>query len=250
MGISPGLLQFKITYEISPIILTGGIATNLPGGMLPIVSLTESNNFPDGLLSGGDDLGLDDFFAHFVPLPGSKLASNQFGQYPFANQAVAANARIKQPLTISMRMICPVKDDGGYATKQTIIQSLQATLAQHDAMGGTYTVMTPSFPYVNCVLLEMTDTSNGASAQAQNTYQFDFWQPLLTLQDAQQAQNNLMSQISAGTPINGMPSWSGLSPTVGNPASLGAIGTIPAASGAGGASTASPSLPLPGPQPQ
>ena len=108
--------QFKLTYELSPIILTGGIATNIPGGGLPIVSITEALNFTEGLLSGGEDLDLDDFFAHFVPLAGSSLIDQQIAKYPLANQTVAANAVITQPLNISMRMIVAAKDGVGYLT--------------------------------------------------------------------------------------------------------------------------------------
>lgn len=212
----------------------------MPGGVLPIIVITQALSFVEGLLSGAEDLDLDDFFANFHPLPGSKLASNQFGQFPFANQAVAANARIAQPFTISMRMICPARDEAGYALKLATMTALQAALAQHDSLGGTYTIATPSYFYTNCVLLEMTDTSAGDSQQAQNTYQLDFWQPLLTLTSAQQAQNNLMSQITNGTAINGTPAWSGLSPTVNAPVSIGAVGTIPAAGGTAGVQTATP----------
>lgn len=240
MPISPGLAVFKLAYELSPIIFTGGIASGIPGGALPIILITEALSFVDGILSGGDDLDLDDFFAHFQPLPGSKLAANQFGQFPLANQFVAANARIAQPFTISLRMICPVKDPAGWATKLATMTALQAAFAQHDGMGGTYTIATPSYFYTNCVLLDMTDTSHADSKQPQNTYQLDFWQPLLTLQSALQAQNNLMSQITAGTPISGTPSYSGGGPTVGNPSSLATIGTIPAATGAAGTQTAAP----------
>lgn len=240
MSISPGLAAFKTAYQLSPIIFTGGIASGVPGGALPIILITEALNFVDGILSGGEDLDLDDFFAHFVPLPGSKLAANQFGQYPFANQSVAANARIAQPFTISLRMICPVKSPAGWATKLATMTALEAAIAQHDGMGGTYTVATPSYFYTNCVLLDLTDTSHANSNQPQNTYQWDFWQPLLTLQSALQAQNNLMNQITSGTPISGTPSYSGAGPTVGNPSSLASIGSIPAATGAAGAQTQTP----------
>src|SRR5579862_4171588 len=118
MGISPGLSVFKLSFEISPIILTGGVAGFIPGGMLPIVAITEALNFADGLLSGGDELSsLDDFFAHFVPLPGATMLEQRIGEYPFANQAVAANATIALPTTISVRMVCPAREDSGYATK-------------------------------------------------------------------------------------------------------------------------------------
>jgi len=242
MGFSAGYDAFRLSFEISPIILTGGIATNIPGGGLPIVSITEALNFTEGLLSGGEDLDLDDFFAHFVPLAGSTLIDQQIAKYPLANQTVAANAVITQPLNISMRMICPVKGPGGYATKLATIMALQTTLKLHNASGGTYTVATPSYFYTNCLMVGMKDTSNSGSAQAQNTYQLDFEQPLLTLQAAQAAQNNLMQQITSGVPIPGMPAWSGLPPTVGNPGSVAAVGTIPAAQSPAGAGIGAPLL--------
>ena len=249
MGISAGLAAFKLSFELSPVILTGGIASAIPGGMLPIISITQAADFVTGILSGGDDIDLDSFFAHFLPVAGSSLIAQRIGKYPFANQVVAANAVIIDPLRISMRMICPAAGPAGYALKLATMKALVAVLKLHNASGGTYTVATPSYFYTNCVMLNMIDTPNAASAQAQNTYQLDFEQPLLTLQDAQAAQNNMMSQISAGTPITGAPSWSGLSPTVGTPPSLGAIGTIPAVSGLSGAQPAAPTISVsPGPQ--
>jgi hypothetical protein len=249
MSLSAGEVQFKLSYQLSPIILTGGIAAAIPGGMLPIILLTQGLSFVDGLLSGGADLDLDEYFAHFEPLPGSTLINQSIGKYPFANQQVAANAVIRQPLRVSMRMICPARGASGYALKLATMTTLQAVIAQHNNSGGTYTIATPSFFYTNMVMSDpgMTDTSAGNSQQRQNTYQLDFEQPLLTLQDAIQAQNNLMSQISAGMPVGASPSWSGTSPTVGNPASLGAIGFIPGATGPAGTQTAAPLVGLGGP---
>lgn len=227
---------FKLGFEISPIILTGGgIATNMPGGMLPIVAITEAANFATGLLDGGTDMSLDAFFAHWVPIPGGTLINNQFGKYPFANQSVAANAVITQPLQISMKMICPVKSAGGYAAKLVTITALQAALAAHGAGGGTYTVATPSFLYTNCLLLDVKDISGGESKQAQTVWQFDFEQPLITLASAQAAQNSLMSQITNGTPISGTPAWSGLGNSVGLPPSGVAPSVIPSATSLTGA---------------
>jgi hypothetical protein len=214
---------FKLGFEISPVILTNGIAENIPGKMLPIVSITEAANFVTGLLDGGSVLSLDNFFAHWVPIPGSTLANNQIGQYPFANQTVAANAIIAQPLQISMRMICPVKTSGGYAAKLVTISALQAALASHNNSGGTYTIATPSFLYTNCVMLGMKDISNGQSKQVQTEWQFDFLQPLVALADAQSALNGLMSKISGGTPISGDPTWS----SIGTPAATPSL--VPAA---------------------
>lgn len=239
MSFSLGLDIYKLSFELSPIILTDGIASAIPGGMLPIIAITEALNFPDGLLTGGVGLGLDEFFAHFRPLPGATMIDNQFGKYPFANQAVAANAVIAQPFTISLLMVCPVRLDAGYPIKTAIMTALQAALAQHNANGGTYIIATPSRFYTNCVMTGMRDVSNQESKQAQNAWQLDFEQPLLTLAAAQQAQNGLMSKITSGTQINGQTiGWSGNGPNVGSTASLAATSVVPAASGAAGAGTA------------
>lgn len=238
MSISPGLAAYKLAFQLSPIILTGGAAGLIPGGMLPIISLTEAVNFTTGLLSGGDLPDLDSFFANFQPIPGSTIIDNQVGEYPFANQRVAGNAIISQPLVVSLRMICPVRNPLGYAAKLATMMSLQATLASHNNSGGTYTIATPSYFYTNCIMTGMKDVTGGESKQAQIVWQLDFRQPLLTLEEAAQAQNSLMSKISSGTAIDGQPTWSGLGPTVGLPPSLAAPSLIPAASNAPGAGVA------------
>jgi hypothetical protein len=240
MGMSSGLSAFTLAFTISPIVLQNGIAQNIPGGVLPLISITESLNFTAGLLSGGDPLDFDDFFAHFVPLPGSSLNRQVIGKYPFANQAVAANAVIQQPTNISLRMICPAKGDGGYAIKLATMTALQAAIKKHNASGGTYIVATPSFIYTNCIFLDLPDVSRTDDKQAQNTYQWDFEAPLLTLQDAQAAQSGLMSQLTAQTPMSGTPSTSGLAQGTGQPQSLNTAGAIPAAQGAPAASAVTP----------
>ena len=120
--------------------------------------------------------------------------------YPFANQQVAANAVIQQPLTISMLMVCPAGRGGGYSSKSALMQSLQASFNNHNTSGGLYTILTPAFPYTDCVMTAMTDISSGATHQVQNSYKLDFLKPLVTLAAASGAQNALMSQISAGLP--------------------------------------------------
>jgi hypothetical protein len=230
MGISAGLDAFRLTFELSPVVLTGGVAQFM-GGALPIIALTEALNFTNGLLSGGDPLDLDDFFAHFLPVQGSSLIDQAVAKYPFANQAVAANAVIRQPLTISMRMICPARGESGVAVKLATMMALQATLQIHNASGGTYTIATPAFFYTNCLMTGMRDTSASDSRQLQNTYQLDFEQPLLTITDAEQAQNNLISLITNGTPVSFPPSLSGFSLL---PPSLSGIGVLPISSGPGG----------------
>lgn len=218
---------FKLGFQISPIILTGGVATNIPGGMLPIVSITEAANFVTGLLSGGTETSLDDFFAHFQPAPGMTLVENAVGHYPFANQAIAANAIIAQPLRLSMLMICPVKSEGGYIAKLATMSALKAVLAQHGASGGLYTVATPSGILPNGILLTLRDISAGDTKQVQHTWQWDFEFPLVTLQQAEQAQNTLTSKLTNGLPTDG--SLSGAGSTIGIPASGAAPSLIPAA---------------------
>ena len=235
MSQSSGSAAFEWSYEITPIILQNGIATAV-GGYLPIVSLTQSSSFLDGIFSGADsNLVLEQFFAHFVPLPGSTLIDNQFGKYPFANQTVAANSVIVQPLVVSLMMICPANLTTNYWAKLAVMTNLQTALAQHNVTGGTYIVATPSFIYPNCLLRQIRDVSTGETKQKQWQYQWDFEQPLLTLNQAQAAQNSLMSQLSAQTPINGTPSWSGVSSSPGNDPGLASVGTQPAATGAAGA---------------
>lgn len=225
---------WKLTFQLSPIVLTNGIATNVPGGMLPIIVFTEALNFIDGLLNGTENIELDGFFANFEPLTGASLIDQEVGHYPFANQAVAANAVIAQPLTVSMRMVCPVKNPAGYPLKLATMMALQAALVQHNGSGGTYTIATPSGFYTNCLMTGMRDVSTNESNQSQFVWQMDFEQPLLTLQSAQQAQNSLMSKLTGGTEVDanadGGVGWSGLAPTVGQPSSLAASSVLPSAS--------------------
>src|SRR4051812_48610252 len=116
MSVSPGLVAWKTAFELSPIVLVNGLVEGFPGGILPIVAITEAVNFPLSLLAGSQNSDLDGFFAHFRPLPGGTLIDQELGRYPFANQAVAANAVIAQPLTISMEMVVPAKGTLGYFT--------------------------------------------------------------------------------------------------------------------------------------
>lgn len=225
---SLGQQTFKLAFEISPIIMTGGVASAIPGGMLPIISITEAANFVTGLLSGGGPLDLDKFFAHFVPIPGGTLVDNEIGRYPFANQQVAANAIVVNPRRVSLRMICPAKAVGGYATKLATFAALEAVLSKHNISGGTYTVATPAFLYTNCVMLGLRDVTTGETRQAQSEWQWDFEKPLITASDAAAAQNSLMSKITDGSPFTGPPSWSGLPPSVGLPSSGVASSIIPA----------------------
>ena len=235
-------IAYQLSFEISPIILTGGIAAAIPGGMLPIIVFTEAINFVDGLLSGNENIELDGFFANFEVMAGASLIDQEIAHYPFANQAVAANAVIAQPLAVSMRMVCPVKNAAGYPLKLATLMALQTALVQHNGSGGTYTIATPSYFYTNCLMTGMRDVSTDESNQAQFIWQLDFEQPLLTLQQAQQAQNSLLSKLTGGTQLNagadGSVGWSGLAATVGLPPSLASSSVIPSATSSASAGVA------------
>jgi hypothetical protein len=224
MAGSLGRTLYQLGFEISPILLVDGIATQIPGGILPIVALTQAANFTLGLLNGADVPDLDQFLCHWKPLPGTTLINNQIGLFPFANQSVAANAVIAQPLGISMLMMCPAQIEGGYAAKTATMTVLQQTLTAHIQAGGTFTVMTLSGPFAGCILTSVKDVSSGISNQPQHTFQFDFQQPLTTLNQAQQVYNNLMSKIAGGLPTSQAPQWSG---SVTALSGLGSFGSIP-----------------------
>lgn len=198
---SPGQIAYKLAFEISPIMLTNGVAS-LIGGMLPLISVTEGINFLTGILSGAN-ISINSFFANFQVLPGTSLIDQQVGTYPFANQNTAANAVIAQPLMVSMLMICPVREPGGYFTKLAILTALRELLATHNNSGGTYTIATPSYLYTDCVMTGMKDVSTGDPKQPQDRWRLDFVQPLVTLQQANQVQNSLMSKLTQSMPTTG-----------------------------------------------
>lgn len=226
---------FKLGYEISPIILTGesDITALMPGGILPIIALTEGINFVRGLLQSPVDRDLNDYFAHFSPLPGATLIENQVATYPFANQTVAANAVITQPKSISLKMSCPARGSGAYLTKLATMTALQAALNLHNTSGGTYIIATPSFLYLNCVMTSMRDITSVQTKQVQVEWQLDFMQPLLTLSAAEGAFNNFLQRANLGLPTDG--ALSGIASTIGRTLS-GALQAIsPAAQALQGA---------------
>jgi hypothetical protein len=208
-GLSITRTAYQLAFQISPIFLVGGIAALIPGGVLPIVALTQAADFELGLLNGSVNTDLDQFLCHWRPLPGTTLVANQVSLNPFANQAVAADAVIAQPLNVSMLMDCPAQLEGGYAGKLATLTVLQTALTMHNASGGTYTVLTPAGFYTNCLLTLVRDVSGGDSKQPQHTWQFDFLQPLLSLNQAGQVYNSLMSKIAGGLQTPQIPVWTG-----------------------------------------
>lgn len=239
---SAGQISYQLSFQACPIILNNGIAQFMPGGILPIISITEALSFAAGLLSGStSSLNLDTLFAQWAPL-NARVISQKIGKYPFANQGTAANAVISNALSVSMLLNCPARGPGGYATKLATMTALIAALKSHNASGGTYTIATPSYFYTDCVMDgDMVDVTPAESRNPQEMWRLDFAQPLLTLDQAQQAQNALMSKISGGTQLGQTPTWSGLTPTVGAPQTLAGPSLIPAASNTAGSNVGAPS---------
>lgn len=244
---SLGATAYQLSYEISPILLNNGIANPNLGGLLPIVSILQASSFVTGILSGGDVTDLNQFFAHFRPMAGGTLIEQEVASYPFANQNVAANAVITTPLHISLMMAAPATGIFGYANKIATMIALQTLLAKHNGLGGTYVVVTPAAVYTGCLLTRLADVTR-STEQAQAEWQWDFVQPVVTLNQAQAAYNSNMAKMSAGLPTSG--NWSGLANTVADPASGAGQSLIPAASSLNGGILPGPSLnavaPVPG----
>lgn len=254
---TPGEITWKVGFQQSPIILVGGVVPEFLGGYLPIMAITEIANFPAGLLSGGA-IGMDNFFANFKPLQGSSLINQDIGKYPFANQQVAANAVIAQPLSVSMEMTVIARTRFGYYEKLAIMLALRETLYKHNNSGGRYIVMTPSYIYTNCLMKQMIDTSTGSTLQPQNTWTIEFEKPLVTLDEAEASQSSLMQWISRETKITGGPAWSGINPSTSMPGSLASAGGSPISTISSGAGIGSnplvqnafnaPNIPIGSPQ--
>lgn len=182
---------YDLAYQSNPIILAGGSFASALGGMVPI-SLVLGSLINDVISS---DVAPT---VKFVPIPGGTAISNTAATYPFANRYVAGNAVIRNPKSISLLMIAPVNSTGGYLLKQALFMAMQSTFETHTAMGGTFHVMTPSYPYFDCIMTGMTDVTTGEGYQQQIQWQIDFVQPLITQQEATTAYNGLMSMINGG----------------------------------------------------
>lgn len=238
MPVSFGQASFELAFQISPIVFVKGIAEFIPGGVLPIGAVSQTQTFVGSVLSGNGLPGLDQTFPQFYPLPGSTLADFEIGKYPFANQAVAANATIAQPLTVSMRMLWPAQPStGGFAARLMGMLAMQSAIKQHGTRGGTYIVLTPTYFYTNMILKRMSDISSGATRNPQSEWQLDFEQPLLTLEEAEQLQNSLMSKLTGGTQVDGQPAWSDAANQVGSANAAQAPNVIPGAVGIPAAQT-------------
>lgn len=238
---TPGYVAWKLAFQSSPILLTNGILSGLPGLALPIIAITEAINFPLGLLTGGN-VDLEKFYATFEVLPGASVIDQEIGRYPFANQAIAANAVIAQPLQLSYRMVAPAQERFGMFTKLAIMTALIEALKRHNQSGGTYICLTPSYIYVNCVMRAMRSTPTGRTVQPQDAWQLDFEKPLITLSDADAAMNGLNTLMSTRAQIPGNPAtvaWTGLNTGATVPGSIAGPAIMPAQLPSVAANTAS-----------
>lgn len=210
---------YKLAYSISPIILTGGIASSIAGNSLPIVavldSLTSGVQGITALASGTSLSAALTPFATFEPASGGSLISAQLASYPFASRAVAANAQITVPLQVGLRMIAPAQGEGGYALKTATMVALKMALDRHMAQGGLFTVLTPSYIYKDCVLMDLRDATGGNTKQKQVEWIWQFQQPLTQEAQLTQVMSNLMGKISSGLPTAGS-AWSSITNVVGS----------------------------------
>ena len=227
------LSNYQTSYEISPIILVGGVAGT---GMLPLISVLSSQNFGLGILSpaliNATTPNADDYFGHFRVLPGHTLMDNEVATYPVANQTVAANAIIADPLRLAIEMLVPATSKVTVENKLSIMTALKSTLDKHTALGGWYNVATPSYIYQGCLLTSLIDASDTEEgSQSQVRWVWSFLQPLLTASAAQAAQNQAMSKIARTTKNSGDPPGSTpLSSNLGQPSANIVQNVVPAAS--------------------
>lgn len=202
--------DFKRAYQLAPILLTGGIAANLPNGQMTILTLTEGSdsvNYPDD----------SQYFAHFKPSPGGTLVDFTASEYPFASMNMAANAMLQNALKVSLSMTCPARTGANsYPSIQAIITRIRQRLTAHILAGGSFTVATPGNIYENCLLLTLRDVSSAGDKKVQGAFQWDFAQPLITQQAATQSFNNLYNKLANGLPVANPPTNSGVSTVIGN----------------------------------
>jgi hypothetical protein len=99
--------------------------------------------------------------------------------------------------------------------------------------------------YPNMLLRSIRHVRDIKEDQPQSVYQWDFYQPLITQQQAQSVFNTMLNKISGGLPTDG--SLSGTNATVGGSLSLAGTSTVPGSQGvASGVTTGQPASILPG----
>ncbi|WP_336284219.1 hypothetical protein [Citrobacter arsenatis] len=199
---------YELAFEVSPILLVDGIASNIPGGILPIAVITEGLSIANGLLQG--KIGANPS-TRFIPQPGTTLVQQDVAGINFYNQIAAANAVVSKPNRVVMQMLRPVSTASlkGYGNKLMTFTALKMALDMHNQSGGTYTVLTPGFIYAGCLFKSMVDNSglSGQNKQAQYSWLIEFEQPLLSISELDTRLGNLMSKFEAGIPSASSLPW-------------------------------------------
>ena len=206
------MIKFRRDYQLAPILLVGGIANRTAqNGTMTILTLTEGSetvNYPNE----------SDYFAHFKPLPGGTLVDFSAAEYPFASMNMAANAMVQNALKFSLLMTCPPRTNPriSYPSVQAIITRIQRQMTAHVLAGGVCTVATPATIYQNCLFLSLRDASSAGDKTVQNAFVWEFLQPLITQQAAEQVYNNLYNKLANGLPTSNPPTNSGLATSTGS----------------------------------
>lgn len=191
---------YKLAFEVSPILLTGGIA-ELAGGVWPIIAITEGLNIGVNALIGNFS-GITEGtpFISYKPNAGGTVMQNTVGMYPFLNQTTAANTLITEPLQISLTAYCPTDDTKKPFDRLVKFSTLINALNYHNNNGGLYTILTPSYVYKDCVLTNIVDIQSGSedTHQVQAIWRFDFVKPLISADQSKQVLSNFMSKATGG----------------------------------------------------
>ncbi|MDF7673948.1 hypothetical protein PT277_08010 [Acetobacteraceae bacterium ESL0709] len=178
----------NLAYVVSPILLEGGVAekTGLP---VPILVYTEAVALVNGLISGGikgqfNMPDLDNMWCHWKMASSTDGSLNTILDYDIAlhtlgTQNSACCHFIRNPLTVSMQMMCYARGPGAMVTKLATIQSLQAILDKHMMMGGRFIIITPGFYYTDMVLAHFTDITKDHAIHPASVFQLDFQQAIL-----------------------------------------------------------------------
>jgi hypothetical protein len=204
----------ELYYQKNPLAFVNGIANGAPGQILTFLDIVPEN------------------FADFEVLPGAVATSYDVASYCFANQVAAANAVVTQPNTVSLRMICPVRE--GFQRRQEIFSAFMNALDEHQLSGGVFNVATPMVLYNNCILKSVSDMG-GDDKTPQVFWELTFLQYLTTEQAAELALNAMMSKLAAGLPVEDPAEWSGEDAnTYGTPTTSSANASQTAAASAGG----------------
>lgn len=214
------LVNAQLLYQISPIILTDGIAASTTGNMQSLMMLL-APSLTFGQPTQSSNL-LDNAFGSFTVIPGGTLNAQTIPKYPLADMTLAANAIVRDPIQVSLMWDIPMRGVNAWANRLSTMQNLKGLLDQHNNAGGRYIILTPSYYYENCIFVALTDNSRGTQPIPQSAWRFDFERPMVvTVPDATGAQSLLMSRITAGLKTPG--TWS-----------------YPAAGGSGGQPNLSP----------